>query len=122
MDSGKRVRLDVGGVSSLKKQKLAGSAGSDNEESLNGVDCDESLKVSSLLWTASTYEVAEGDARSQLFQKAAIWREMSEYKRKFSRAQITVDALELERNQCDARLSAVDLCWNQVSPSLSLHF
>lgn len=93
MDSGKRVRLDVGSANSLKKQKLAGSAGSDNEESSNGVDRDESLES---------------------FRKAAIWREMSEYKRKFSRAQTTVDALELERNQCDARLSAVDLSWNQL--------
>ena len=122
MDSGKRVRLDVGSANSLKKQKLAGSAGSDNEESSNGVDRDESLEVSPLLRTAWCCEVAETDARSQSFRKAAIWREMSEYKRKFSRAQTTVDALELERNQCDARLSAVDLSWNQVSPALSLHF
>lgn len=53
MESGKRVRLEAGAVGSLKKQKLAGSALSDNEESLNGVDHDEGLEVSPLLCEGS---------------------------------------------------------------------
>ena len=50
MDSAKRVRLEVDTENSLKKQKLAGSGGSDNEESLTGVDHDETLAVSSVLF------------------------------------------------------------------------
>ncbi|KAI5476449.1 E3 ubiquitin-protein ligase BRE1 [Pseudohyphozyma bogoriensis] len=46
------------------------------------------------------------------FRKEAIWREMQEYRRKFERAQATIDKLEQERKKADARLAAVDISWN----------
>ncbi|KAL8291986.1 hypothetical protein RQP46_001452 [Phenoliferia psychrophenolica] len=54
------------------------------------------------------------DSNLENFRKEAIWREMQEYKRKYERAQRQLDHLELDKQQYEARLSAVDYSWNML--------
>ncbi|KAM0789473.1 hypothetical protein ACM66B_000293 [Microbotryomycetes sp. NB124-2] len=54
------------------------------------------------------------NSQLELFRKEAIWREMQEFKRKLDRAQQTVEQLEADKAAYEARLSAVDIVWNQL--------
>lgn len=54
----------------------------------------------------------EHDTNLENFRKEAIFRGMEEYRRKFERAQRTIESLEKERARCEARLSAVDVSWS----------
>ncbi|KAK4054643.1 E3 ubiquitin-protein ligase bre1 [Microbotryomycetes sp. JL221] len=54
------------------------------------------------------------DVALENFRKEAIWREMQEFKRKLERAQHTVQQLEQDKIAYEARLSAVDIVWNQL--------
>lgn len=83
---GKRRLLEAGAVAALKKQKLDESEEDDSDV----------------------------DAGLERFRKAAIWREMNEYKRKEARAQVLIDTLESTKSKANARLSVVDVSWGQL--------
>lgn len=105
-----------------KKQRVSSTAPSSDNEDKDPTDFASNLEVrSSLPRCDAPRDETRWLMRASIacvvqnFRKEAIWREMEEFRRKFERAQRTVDSLETERRRCEARLSAVDYSWNLVS-------
>ncbi|KAH9810216.1 hypothetical protein DFH28DRAFT_1065038 [Melampsora americana] len=62
------------------------------------------------------------DERLENFRKEALWRQLQEYKRDLRRAQTKLEQSEDQKNDAEARLAAVDVCWNQLVEDVRILF
>lgn len=98
---------DVGTPSSKKKQ-LAGTDSNRVPALSNNTAKEESEPMS------TAEEILHN------FQKEAIWRQMQEYKREYSRAQEQIAQLNEKQIDYEAHLSTVDLYWNKLLQDLKM--
>ncbi|KAG0052141.1 E3 ubiquitin-protein ligase bre1 [Gryganskiella cystojenkinii] len=54
------------------------------------------------------------------FQKEAIWRQMQEYKREYTRAQERISRLQEKQVDYEAHLSTIDIYWNTLLQDLTM--
>ncbi|KAF9917640.1 E3 ubiquitin-protein ligase bre1 [Linnemannia zychae] len=96
------------GSPSSKKTQLAGSDSSMNLTHFDSA-APESCEPASI-----TEEILHN------FQKDAIWRQMQEYKREYSRAQERIAQLNEKQIDYEAHLSTVDVYWNKLLQDLKM--
>ncbi|EGG10527.1 uncharacterized protein MELLADRAFT_115459 [Melampsora larici-populina 98AG31] len=121
----RRIESSVGltGPTSRKKPMLVANptTSSTTDPSISSINLDRSIDQSD-----STLQLQNGligdDERLENFRKEALWRQLQEYKRDLRRAQAKLEQSEDQKNDAEARLAAVDVCWNQLVEDVRILF